>query len=367
MFKPVRTFAAVAVCLGNLAAGASAQPCNEPFSQVYRQNIPAVARILVLAVDPFSMTERVRLGLASGVVIDGDGHIITNAHVAYGASRILARIGPDDTRPATLIGADPLSDIAVIRVSGNTADLPKARFGDSDRLVIGEDVLAIGHPFGLGPSAARGIISALGEVLPLSPMSWQNPLIQTDAAINPGNSGGPLIDRCGAVIGIEALRTRGEGVNFAIPSNLAREIAAAIIAHGRVIRPWYGIHGTVLGPELRFILSMTGAVPPERGLLVETVEPGSPADKIGLKGGDFPIAVATAQYLIGGDVITKVNGQELDSMDTVVRIVRSLKVGDEIHFEYYHDGQMHSATVTLPERPILPGDIAHLREREGGD
>lgn len=364
MRKVLWKLAAISLVIVTLAPPAPAEVCNKPFEQVYSQAIPSVVRIVAIAIDPFSVSQRVRLALGSGVLIDGNGHVVTNAHVVYGTRRIMVGLAPDDTRPARLVGADPVSDIAVVQVNGGTADRPPLRFGDSDHLAIGQDVVAIGHPFGLGASASRGIISGLNRVLPLSPMSWLTPLIQTDAPLNPGNSGGPLVDRCGEVIGIDVLKSRGESVNFAIPSNLARSIAAQLIAHGHVIRPWYGIYGRVLTPDVRFILAMLGGVPMQPGFLVETVEPGSPAEKIGIKGGDVPITLGLNQYLVGGDVITEVDGETLKDMDTVVRIVRSLKVGQTISIVYYHDGTKHTAKVTLPERPVLPGDVEHLRERD---
>jgi len=335
--------------------------CDQSFERVYSDVAPAVTRIFALSIDPFSLTERVKPTIGAGIVIDGDGHVITNAHVVYGASTILVWLSQEDVRTGTLLGADPISDIAVIEVPGGTAGLPQGRFGDSDRLAIGEDVMAIGHPFGLEASATRGIVSGLGRLVPLTPMSWLTPFIQTDTAINPGNSGGPLVNRCGEVIGINTLHSKGEGVNLVVPINLARDLAAQIIVKGRVIRPWYGIYGRTLTPELEFILGGGFGLPFTQGLLIETVEPGSPAEKIGLKGGDFPVIMGLEEYLIGGDIISKVNGEDLTDMDTVVRIVRALKVGDTIALEYYRNGEKHSAEVTLPERPVLPGDTARFR------
>jgi S1-C subfamily serine protease len=363
MWRSFRKLAAVGWAVLVAVPGAAQTRCDESFEQVYAEVAPVVTRIFAVSIDPFSLQERIQPTIGAGILMDGEGHVITSAHLVYGASTIIVWLSADDARKGKLVGADPVSDIAVIEVPGGTDGLPKAKFGDSDHVAVGEEVLAIGHPFGLAASASRGIISGVGRLIRRTPMSWLTPLIQTDAALNPGSSGGPLVNRCGEVIGIDTLRSSGEGVNLAIPINLARDLAAKILTDGRVIRPWYGIYGRVLNPELQFLFGLGFGVPLAHGLLVETVEPGSPADKIGLKGGDFPVAMGTEEYLVGGDVITKVNGEELKDMDTVVRIVRSLKVGDTVTLEYYQGAQKKTAEVTLPERPVLPGDIIQLRQR----
>jgi S1-C subfamily serine protease len=365
MRETLRAFAVIGCCAALLGASAKAEEiCNEPFERVYSDVAPAVTRIFALTIDPFNLAERVQAAIGAGVVMDDDGHIITNAHVVYGASTIIVRLSAEDVRPGKLIGADPVSDIAVVQVAGGPDRLPQARFGDSDHIQVGEDVLAIGHPFGLTGSATRGIISGIGRLIPRSPLSWQTPFIQTDAALNPGNSGGPLANRCGEVIGINTLSAPRGNVGFAVPINLARDLASQILENGRVIRPWYGIYGRMLDPELRFILGMESGAPFEQGLLVETVEPGSPAERIGLKGGVLPVTVGTEDYLIGGDIITKVDDQELKDMDTVVEIVSSLKVGDTVSLEYYRSGRKLLAQVTLPERPILPGDTRWIERAD---
>jgi len=259
---------------------------------------------------------------------------------------------------AELIGMDALTDIAVIRLDPDDLDLPAAKLGRSADLEIGEQVLAIGYPFGIGKTATRGIVSALERVVPLSPFSWRAPFIQTDAAINPGNSGGPLIDSCGNVVGINTLTAGiGENLGFAIPADLVREVLPQIIENGHVSRAWHGINGRIIPLPLAFALG----IPP--GFLVETVEPGSPAEKIGLRGGNFPVQIGGQEYLLGGDVLIAANGTPLSDMETVSAIAQSLKVGDEIEIEYMHEGQMLSATVTLPERPLLAGDVRRFRER----
>jgi S1-C subfamily serine protease len=337
------------------AIGAS---CDESVAAVFRLNSPSVIRVFTVAIDPFSLTERVRTAVGTGVVIDGDGHIVTNAHIVFEANQVMVSTADEQMLEAELIGMDALTDIAVIRLDPDDLELPAATLGRSADLEIGEEVLAIGYPFGIGKTATRGIVSALERVVPLSPFSWRAPFIQTDAAINPGNSGGPLIDSCGNVIGINTLTAGiGENLGFAVPADLVREVLPQIIESGHVSRAWHGINGRIVPLPLAFALG----IPP--GFLVETVEPGSPAEQIGLRGGNFPVQIGGQEYLLGGDVLIAANGTPLTDMETVSAIAQSLKVGDEIEIDYMHEGEVLSATVKLPERPMLSGDVRRFRER----
>ena len=182
------------------------------------------------------------------------------------------------------------------------------------------------------------------------------PLIQTDAAISPGNSGGPLVNRCGEVVAVNTLgSTAGQNINFSIPIDVIQEILPQLIEHGRVIRAWHGINGVIVPPPLVFTL---GIAP---GYIVETIEPGSPAEKIACAA-EFSYRDRNNEFLLGGDVISEVNGEALTDMETVMRIAGELKVGDTIKFKYYRDGMSHTAEVVLPERPTLPGDTRRFHE-----
>jgi S1-C subfamily serine protease len=358
MYRVITAWAVVAGWAMLIAPASAAESCDKSFAEAYREVAPSVVRVLAIAIDPFSLTERVRMGTGSGVVIDDAGHVVTNAHVVYDAADVVLSLESDEIRPARVVGFDPISDLAVVEPLDRSLRPPKATLGSAQGVEIGRQVLAVGHPFGLEKTATQGIVSGTGRVLPLSPMSWLTPMMQTDAAISPGNSGGPLVDLCGRVLGINTLSGRaGQNLNFAVPIDTVRELVPQLVAEGRVIRPWHGIHGRLVPPMLMYTL---GIAP---GFMVETVEPGSPAERIGLRGGRLPVAVGADRFLLGGDVITRVNGEPLEDMETVIRIVTAFEVGDRVALEYRRDGMTMTAEVVLPERPTLPGDMQRFRER----
>lgn len=346
-------FQLLAVCLsiGFLHGTAEAQ-CTKSVAEVYSEAAPSVVRVLAAKVDPFRVAGRFSYQVGSGVVYDEFGTIVTNAHVVHDAVEIAVSIDDGLTLGAKLVGTDPISDLAVIRVAGGFPMLKKAVFAGVNTIEIGAPVVAIGFPLGIGKTITRGVVSGMERLLRFTPMSWLTPLIQTDAAISPGNSGGPLLNLCTEVVGINTIAgLDGQNLNFAIPANAVRDLVPQLLEHGRVIRPWYGVYGQPVPP----ILTMTLGIPP--GLIVETVEPGSPAEKLGLRGGRFRIIVGTDEFVLGGDIIVSVNGTVLTDRDTVVSVVQSLKVGEKITFDYLRDGSMHRAEVLLPERPSLPGDV----------
>ncbi len=325
-----------------------------------RETSPSVVQIFSVTIDPFSVLERVQHGVGTGFVIDDDGRIVTNAHIVYGASEVMIVLADDEMLSAEIVGVDPVADLAMVRIVDGGVEFPKAPLGTSAGLEIGEEVLAVGFPFGIGKTATRGIISGVERVVPFHTWSWANPMIQTDAAISPGNSGGPLVDRCGKVVAINTVgSTEGQNVNLSIPIDLARELLPQLIEKGRVSRPWYGINGVIVPMPFVFTLG----IPP--GYMIETIEPGSPAEQLGLRGGTFPVVLGSTEFLIGGDVISEVNGVSVTDMETVYGIARSLSVGDSVEINYYRDGEPKTAEVVLPERPSLPGDLQRFRETRG--
>jgi S1-C subfamily serine protease len=230
--------------------------------------------------------------------------------------------------------------------------------GDSEKLMVGEEVYAIGNPFGLDQTLTRGIVSAVNRLLPGASMSLTEPLIQTDAAINPGSSGGPLMNRCGEVVGITtALLPGAQSIGFAIPSNLIKTVAPTIISKGRLVRPWFGVQGQFVVPALKELLR----VPLVDGFLVEVVEPDSPAENAGIEGGDLDLTISGQSVLIGGDIITEVNGTKIDDPAKLGQTLAPLNIGDKIRMTFVRDKKTMNVEITLVERPILPGDIPARR------
>jgi serine protease Do len=351
-------------CCAAVPGGQAAEPpkaatCSESISDVYDRVSPAVVFITATSINPYPLSDRVQRIVGSGFLIDPFGLILTNSHVAFGRQSVTVTLDDGTTLPAQLVGADPIFDLALLRIPPPSAGtLPTATPGDSDRVRVGEEVLAIGNPMGLNQTLTRGIVSAINRILPETPFSLMEPLIQTDAPINPGNSGGPLLNRCGEVIGITtAIMPEAQGIGFAIPINLAKAVFPSLLNHGRVIRPWLGFHGQLVGEPLRNLLR----IPLVDGLLVEVLEPRSPAEQAGLRGGQLEIVVAGRSVLVGGDIITSVNGVALDSPDRLSQAMRPLRVGTTIRLTVFRDGNYRDVEYTLPERPVLPADIRGQR------
>jgi S1-C subfamily serine protease len=333
--------------------------CDEPVPDIFERVAPSVVFIAAMAVDPYRLADRVTRVVGSGVVMDATGLVLTNSHVVFNRQSVMVTLDDGTTVPGDLVGADPLFDLAVLRVPvPDGVKLVPAPFGDSDRLRVGEEVVAIGNPLGLDQTLTRGVVSALNRILPETPFSLQEPLIQTDAPINPGNSGGPLVNRCGEVIGINtAVMPDAQSIGFAIPSNLVRATLPSLLEKGRVVRPWVGFHGTIVGPGIRELLRL----PLVPGLLIEVIEPGSPADKAGLRGGRLELSVGGKSVLIGGDIVTEINGNPLASSEDMVRAMRPLEVGTVLRLTVFRDGDYRPVEYALPERPLLPSDVATQR------
>jgi S1-C subfamily serine protease len=281
--------------------------------------------------------------------------ILTNSHVAFDRQTITVTLDDGTSLAAQFVGADPIFDLALLRIPlPSSGKLPAAVLGDSDRVRVGDEVLAIGNPLGLDQTLTRGIVSAINRILPETPFSLLEPLIQTDAAINPGNSGGPLLNRCGEVIGITtAMMTEAQNIGFAIPINLFKTVQPSLLTQGRIIRPWLGFHGQLVDESLQELLR----TPLVGGLLVEVIEPGSPAQRAGLHGGETEIMINGRSFLLGGDIITSMNGVRMASSEALLSGMRALKVGMTVRLSVYRDGQSRDVEYVLPERPVLPGDV----------
>ena len=300
-----------------------------------------------------SLSDRNAVG--SGFVYDILGHTITNAHVIENATKVTVTFLDGNQYNAEIIGADKFTDIAVIKVNEKPRLLHPLDIGDSSVLLVGEQVAAIGNPFGLSGSMTSGIVSQLGRLLFSQDTGFSIPdVIQTDAAINPGNSGGPLLNMKGEVIGINtAIRSStGEftGVGFAVPSNTIKKIVPSLIEEGKYHHPWMGITGIDIDPDLAKIRELVNA----KGFLVVTVIDGHPADDAGLQGVSKTVEIDGKEYPIDGDIIISVDGKEVRKInDLLVHLQREKSVGDEMILGVMRDGDLIHLTLTLGERPDL--------------
>jgi serine protease Do len=295
--------------------------------------------------------------LGSGFVWDQQGHIVTNNHVVNGATKIEVTFSDGTTVPATLVGADPDSDLAVIKVDVSADKLHPVQMADSKSIQVGQLAIAIGNPFGLEGSMTTGIISAVGRSLPSDETSAQSytipDIIQTDAPINPGNSGGILIDTQGQVLGvtsaIESPVRASAGVGFAIPSAIVNNVVPALINDGKYVHSWLGISGTTLTPDLAKAMNLDLG---QRGALVEEVMPNSPAEKAGLQASNNQITIDGQNANVGGDVITAIDNQPVLAMDDLIAyLAGSTKVDQKVILTILRDGKQQNVDVTLAARP----------------
>ncbi|MFB5598497.1 MAG: S1C family serine protease [Nitrosopumilaceae archaeon] len=292
-------------------------------------------------------------GVGSGFVYDTNGHIITNSHVVENAQKIVVTLLDGGSYNAKLIGKDPFTDLAVIKIEPNGVFLQPLPIGDSSKLKVGEQIAAIGNPFGLSGSMTAGIVSQMGRLLPSQDSGFSIPdVIQTDAAINPGNSGGPLLNMRGEVVGINTAiqSATGEfsGVGFAIPSQTIVKIVPTLIQDGEYHHPWLGISGRDIDPDLANVIGLADA----RGFLIVTVVENSPAAKAGLHGSTETKEVNGISYQIGGDVILSVDGITVRQIDDIlIHLQRNKAVGDEINLEILRDGRTTNFVLILEERP----------------
>jgi S1-C subfamily serine protease len=314
---------------------------------------------------PFGEEESQGGGTAtgSGFVIDPEGHILTNNHVVEGANRISVKLGASDTTyGAQVVGTDPATDLALLKVNAPADQLHPLNLGDSSKLQVGDSVVAIGNPFGLDRTVTSGIVSALQRQIQAPNGFSISNVIQTDAAINPGNSGGPLIDSSGDVVGINSqIETGGGGngnvgIGFAIPINTARDVVTQLENNGKVEHAYFGIEGGSITPDLARAVNL----PVKQGVLVATVVKGGPADKAGIEGGNTSATIEGANVTLGGDIITKIDGKTINSMDEVVAIVNAAKPGDSLDVTILRDGSTKTVTVTLGDRP------ASVRDSQAG-
>ncbi|MGI0081761.1 MAG: S1C family serine protease [Nitrosopumilaceae archaeon] len=294
--------------------------------------------------------------LGSGFVYDVNGHIITNEHVVDDAQKIIVTFLDGTSYNAEVVGADPFTDLAVIKVNVDPALLHPLPLGDSSSLRVGDQVAAIGNPFGLSGSMTSGIVSQLGRLLSTpGTLAFSIPdVIQTDAAINPGNSGGPLLNMKGQVVGINTAIQSGTGefagIGFAVPSKTISKIVPALIKEGQYKHPYLGISGVDIDPDLANILGLEGT----KGFLIVTVAKDSPAEKAGLHGATETKEIDGIKYQIGGDIILSIDHKEVRKIDDIlIHLQREKKVGDKVILEVLREGRVTNFELILEERPNL--------------
>jgi 2-alkenal reductase len=291
--------------------------------------------------------------IGSGFVIDKQGHIVTNNHVAEALPELLVTLADEHTVPAEVVGTDAGSDLAVLRIDVPAEQLVPAELGNSTELKVGQRAIAIGNPFGLERTVTTGVISSLGRTLDRDDSDFQlAEVIQTDAAINPGNSGGPLLDSQGRVIGvstaIRSLNGVNSGVGFAIPVDIVKRVVPELITHGRYRHTWVGIRGRTITQEMVAAMEL----PVDIGVLISVVEPGGPADRAMLRGGSEEVVVSGIRMHAGGDIVTAINGIEVKGFDDLINFLASrTSVGDVVTLRIVRDQQEIEVELTLEERP----------------
>jgi S1-C subfamily serine protease len=328
---------------------------------IYRQDGPGVVQITATSVtqsapDPFNFfpsTPQTSKSLGSGFVLDRAGHIVTNFHVIQGAQKVQVSFSGQDQLPATVVGKDRSTDLAVLKIDAHARALTPLPLGDSDAARVGDSVYAIGNPFGLTRTLTTGVVSAVQRQIFAPNGVPIDSAIQTDAAINHGNSGGPLIDAAGRVIGVTSQIQTGSdpnqgnvGIGFAIPVNTVRDIAGQIISNGKAQHAFLGLSAAAVTPQLKKLFNL----PTATGLLVREVTKGSGAAKAGIKGGSTSVVVEGESYMIGGDIITAVDGQPMTSVDQLFAVVQQKHPGDTLKIELYHDNSKRTVNAKLGTR-----------------
>ena len=333
-------------------------------SEIYARAAPGVVQITstTTASDnpsavPFDQQAAPRQALGSGFVIDKTGHIVTNYHVIEGADEIEVSFSNQDTLRATIVGSDPSTDIAVLRVQSTSRGLAPLAFGNSDTVRVGDPVVAIGNPFGLRRTATAGIVSAVQERTITAPNGYPiDHVIQTDAQINSGNSGGPLLSARGEVIGVNSQIARADGsagnvgIGFAIPSNTVKEVVAQLTATGKVDRAYLGISGSTITAELARVFRL----PVDEGVLVEDLTEGSAAARAGLKGGTTDVVVAGESHVLGGDVIVAVGGRRVASTEELRDALARHKPGQTVNVQIHRGTRIVTVPVTLGRQASTP-------------
>lgn len=338
--------------------------------QLYMDVNPSVVNIQVSKTGgvelPFALPESnnqqppLQQSLGSGFVWDTEGHIVTNNHVIENAAEIEVVFETGRIFQAELVGADPASDLAVIKIDAPVSELNPVTIADSSQVMVGDPAIAIGNPFGLDGTMTTGIISALGRSLPVQSLDMSGTysipdVIQTDAAINPGNSGGVLLNQYGEVIGVTTAITSDSrsnaGIGYAVPANIVSNVVPALISEGSYQHAWLGISGGTLQADIAEAMDLDRET---QGILVNTIVPDGPADQAGLRGSDTTYDYEGMQISIGGDIITAIDELPVTSFDDLVSyLARETRPGQEISLDILRDGKAMQLSATLGARPAV--------------
>ena len=329
--------------------------------EIYRRAAPGVVQITSTTlsserIDPlfgFPLPQQEQRAQGSGFVIDESGYIVTNFHVVAGASEIEVSFSNKESLNARVVGSDRATDIALLKVDADARAFTPLELGNSDRVRVGDAVVAIGNPFGLERSVTAGIVSALQRTIESPDDSPIDRVIQTDAAINRGNSGGPLLNAAGRVIGVNTQIATGSanedgnvGVGFAVPINTVADVVDQLQKKGRVDHAELGLRTQPLTEEIADLFRL----PTHEGLLVTAVSDDSGAAKAGLRAGDTQVVVSGESWLLGGDILISADGNRLASLSDLQRALAAKKPGQQMKLEYYRGDEKRSATVQLSRR-----------------
>jgi S1-C subfamily serine protease len=329
---------------------------------IYERDAPGVVYVrapVAQATSTLGSSQQQGGSTGTGFVIDDEGHVLTNHHVVGDARTVTVRFGEDQTVPARVLGQDETNDIALLKVDPRAVDLHPLTLGNSSDCRVGDPVIAIGNPFGLDRTLTTGVVSALQRQLRAPNGFTIQHVIQTDTAINPGNSGGPLLDSEGRVIGINSqIATDGTGgsvgIAFAVPINTAKARLEELKQTGSVVHPYLGITGVTIDDRLASL-----GLRVKRGVLVQAVHSGSPAAGAGMKGGMIASQADGETLMLGGDVITSIDGRTLRSMEQLTSEVAAASPGDQVKLGILRGGETMQLSLTLGKAPReLPQESA---------
>jgi S1-C subfamily serine protease len=337
-----------------------------PINDIYARAAPGVVQVTSTTIvnvpadpffgAPFFPQQQRQQSLGSGFVVDKAGHIVTNYHVIEGAKQVRVSFSNGSSMKATVVGSDPSSDLAVLKIDASSRALTPLTLGNSDAVRVGDPVVAIGNPFGLDRTVTAGIVSAIQRAIAAPNGYTIDHVIQTDAAINHGNSGGPLLDSRGEVIGVNSQIETGDnssssgnvGIGFAVPSNTVKTVMAQLIREGHVDRAFIGVGAVPITKQLAQVFRL----PVSRGLLVQSVQPGSGAAKAGMRAGTTQVVLAGESYNLGGDIIVSAGGTPVASLDRLRDIVAARKPGETLRLVVYRGGKKTNVDVKLGRQPV---------------